>query len=92
MAEGWDIETRALQHSSHDTISERWGERTHSKTQAQCACTPPLSPLPGSFSPPLGRELGTRLDEFDISYLQLQPRQRKYKSRYGMQLWLGIPS
>ena len=27
--------TRYLQHASRDTTSERWGERTHSKTQAQ---------------------------------------------------------
>ena len=60
MGKGWGLETRELQHSSRDTISERWGERLHSKTQAQPRLHPPLSPLPGSFSRPSGRELGTR--------------------------------
>jgi len=35
VAEGCGLETRDLQHASRDTISERWGERTHSKTQSQ---------------------------------------------------------
>jgi len=35
VAEGWSLETRELQHASRVIISERWGERTLFKTQAQ---------------------------------------------------------
>ena len=38
MAKGWGAwgpGTRERQHASRDTISERWGERTHLRTQAQ---------------------------------------------------------
>ena len=35
MAKGWGPGTRERQHASRDTIPERWGERTHPRTQAQ---------------------------------------------------------
>jgi len=35
VAQGWGPGTREWQHTSRDTIMERWGERTHSRTQAQ---------------------------------------------------------
>jgi len=35
VAKGWGHGTRERQHASRDTILERWGERTHPRTQAQ---------------------------------------------------------
>ena len=35
VAKGWGPGTRERQHASRDTIPERWGERTHPRTQAQ---------------------------------------------------------
>ena len=35
MAKGWGPGTRERQHASRDTIAERWGARTHPRTQAQ---------------------------------------------------------
>jgi len=35
VAKGWGPGTRERQHASRDTILERWGERTHPRTQAQ---------------------------------------------------------
>ena len=35
MAKGWGPGTRERQHASCDIIPERWGERTHPRTQAQ---------------------------------------------------------
>ena len=35
MAKGWGPGTRERQHASRDTIPERWGEKTHPRTQAQ---------------------------------------------------------
>jgi len=35
VAKGWGPGTRERQHASRDTIPERWGERTHHRTQAQ---------------------------------------------------------
>ena len=35
MAKGWGPGTRERQHASRDTIPERWGERTHPRTQDQ---------------------------------------------------------
>jgi len=35
VAQGWGPGTREIQNASRDTIMERWGERTHSRTQAK---------------------------------------------------------
>jgi len=35
VAKGWGPGTRERQHASRDTIPERWGEKTHPRTQAQ---------------------------------------------------------
>ena len=75
MAEGWSLETRELQHASRDTISERWGKRTHSKTQAQPRLHP--SALAAAAAPSLDPWVESWEHEFDISYFQLHPRHRK---------------
>ena len=35
MGKGWGPGTRERQYASRDTIPQHWGERTHSRTQAQ---------------------------------------------------------
>ena len=60
VAKGWGPGTRERQHASRDTIQERWGERTHPRTQAQLSLNRSARlrwPLPGSNSRPSPREL-----------------------------------
>jgi len=58
VAAGWGLETRELQHTSCDTISERWGERTHSKTQAQPRLHPSALAATGLLLSTLGSRVG----------------------------------
>jgi len=58
VAEGWGLETRELQHASRDTISERWGERTHSKTQTQPSLNPSALAAVGLLLSTLGSRVG----------------------------------
>ena len=48
MAKGWSPGTRERQHASRDTILERWGARTHPRTQPQLSLNRSALPLPGS--------------------------------------------
>ena len=67
MAEGWGLQTRELQHASRDTISERWGERTHAKTQAQLRLHPSALAAAGLLLPTLGSGVGNTSFTFDTS-------------------------
>ena len=64
MAEGWGPGTREQQHASRDTISERWGERTHSKTQAQ----PRLHPSALAAGRLLLSTLGSRVENTSLTF------------------------
>jgi len=67
VAEGWGLETRELQHASRDTISERWGKRTHSKTQAQPRLHPSALAAAGLLLSTLGSRVGNTSLTFHIS-------------------------
>jgi len=67
VAEGWGLQTRELQHASRDTISERWGERTHAKTQAQLRLHPSVLAAAGLLLPILGSGVGNTSFTFDTS-------------------------
>ena len=66
VAEGCGLETRELQHASRDTISERWGERTHSKTQSQPRLHPSALAAAGLLLPkiPLLKNLSRKIARF----------------------------
>ena len=68
MAKGWGPGTRERQYASRDTIPQHWGEKTHSRTQAQLrlhrsspAAAELLLPTQGS-----GVHTSFTLDEFYI--------------------------
>ena len=67
MAEGWGLQTRELQHASRDTISERWGERTHAKTQAQLSLNRSVLAAARLQLPTLGSGVGNTSFTFDTS-------------------------
>ena len=66
MAEGWGLETRELQYASRDTIPERWGERTQSKTQAQPRLHPSALAAAGLLLSTLGSRVGNTSLTFHI--------------------------
>ena len=69
MAEGWGLGTHELQHASRDTTSERWGERTHSKTQDQ----PRLHPSALAAAGLLLSTLGSRVGDYEPDFSENTP-------------------
>ena len=67
MAEGWGLQTRELQQASHDTILERWGERTHAKTKAQLRLHPSALAAAWLLLPTLGSGVGNTSFTLDTS-------------------------
>jgi len=80
VAEGWGLGTRELQHASRDSISERWGERTHSKTLAQPRLHPSALAAAGLLLSTLGSRVGNTTLTFHTSESQQSQRLTSRKS------------
>jgi len=85
VAEGWGLETREVQYGSRDTISERWGERTHSKTQAQPRLHPSALAVAGLLLSTLGSRVGNTSWKI-ASYF------RKFKCQFFLSVWYPTQS
>ena len=67
MAKGWGPGTRERQHASCDIIPERWGERTHPRTQAQLTLNRSALAAVRFQLPTLASEVGKTNFTLDIS-------------------------
>jgi hypothetical protein len=67
VAKGWGPGTRERQHASRDTIPERWGERTHPRTQAQLSLNRSALAAARLQLPTLASGVGNTSFTFDTS-------------------------
>jgi len=67
VAKGWGPGTRERQHASCDIIPERWGERTHPRTQAQLTLNRSALAAVRFQLPTLASEVGKTNFTLDIS-------------------------
>ena len=90
MAKGWGPGTRERKYASLDTIPERWGERTHPRTQVQLSLNRSALAAARLQLPTLASGVGKTNFTLDISVAATslevtasRPRQCCYPARYS---------